>query len=173
MILPLEAERRRVHQRAVAMTAVAFAAMLLRLAAVCVLLSLAAAQEAFGADVANPWPSLNDIVKDLNRNQKVGVFVVISGGLLVGFALGRLRRYGWDVQKAWRGKEKKPRPKRMKAGIESVVESDEEEEVDESNVRGTPAYQRKIRGKAITILVVFISAYYLNNFIKEQCVALR
>ena len=61
----------------------------------------------------------------------------------------------------------------MKAGIESVVESDEEEEVDESNVRGTPAYQRKIRGKAITILVVFISAYYLNNFIKEQCVALR
>ena len=147
--------------------------MLLRLAAVCVLLSLAAAQEAFGADVANPWPSLNDIVKDLNRNQKVGVFVVISGGLLVGFALGRLRRYGWDVQKAWRGIEKKPKPKRMKAGIESVVESDEEEEVDESNVRGTPAYQRKIRGKAITILVVFISAYYLNNFIKEQCVALR
>ena len=130
--------------------------------------SIVAAQEAFGADVSASWLDFSSLLKELNRDQRLGVFVTVAVGLAVGFVLGRLRRYGWDLGKAWAGKPKFQKTKRPRPGIERVSDSDDEE-VDPASIRGTPEYQRRIRGKAITLLVLLISAYYMHNFINQKC----
>lgn len=129
------------------------------------LLCAVGAQEAFGADVSAAWLDVGSLLKVLTRDQRVGVFITITIGLSAGFLMGRLRRYDWSIRKAWAGKPKALKEKRPRPGIEAV-ESDEE--VDPATIRGTPEYQRKIRGKAITLLVLLISTYYLHSFVNEK-----
>jgi hypothetical protein len=130
------------------------------------LLCAADAQEAFGADVTAAWLDFGSLMNGLTRDQRVGVFLTITIGLSTGFILGRLQRYDWSIRKAWAGRPKALKEKRKRPGIETV---ENDEKVDPATIRGTPEYQRKIRGKAITLLVVLISTYYLHNFVNEKC----
>ena len=137
------------------------------------LLCAVGAQEAFGTDVSAAWLDFSSLLTDLSSSQRVGMFVTIASGLTAGFVFGRLRRYDWDIKKAWAGKQKRSQVQQIargRPGIENV--SSDDEEVDPATVRGTPEYQRKIRGKALTLLVLLISTYYMHGFIDEKCGAI-
>ena len=137
------------------------------------LASIATAQEAFGG-----IPSLDGFnldFGDMTPGHRTGLALAVMAGLLGGFVLGRLRRFGWDWRLAWQGpshtKKDAKKPGHLKAGIEPVSDEDEtdpEPEVDPASVRGSPAYQRKIRGKAITLLVLLCVGYYVHTFIHEK-----
>ena len=139
------------------------------LAFLLLLVGLASGQEAFGGlPDASGWT----LDVDMTAGDRGVLAVTVMAGLLGGFVLGRLRRFGWDWQLAWAGPNRdqadEKKNKKLRSGIEPVSDEDEEPEVDPATVRGSPAYQRKIRGKAITLLVMLCVGYYLHVFIQEK-----
>ena len=82
----------------------------------------------------------------LSPEQRGGLVIVVLGGLLAGYVLGRIRRHGWR----W-----------------SLPAERGDGEPEEAAVRGTPAYQKWLRNQALGLIATCLVAYHVRQFLAE------